>query len=662
MRTTLKRGIGRAGSVNGNGRVVLPPSVLEPMHRYRQPPDPPRSVVRLLGKIFGWILLGLLVVASGLAGGLYLYGHETLAAIAPRSAQVKKAQGDLAKVPEASAPATALVIGYDKRAGSDGVHQVSLSDTVMLVRADPQVGTLSLLSFPRDLVVPIYCNPTTPITTDRINQAWGRCNARGTLDTIQHLTGIGVNYLITVDFHGFKLLVNKLHGVYVDVDHRYLNTHGGPYGYAKIDLEPGYQKLDGEDALDFVRFRHTDSDLYRVARQQLFLEALKDRLATSISPTNMLTSIPPIIGAMKNNLEVARGGGGGSATIAEIESYLGLAYHLQAGHLFRIQIPNVVDCGPGGVEVCAQPSDIQAAVSSFMHPDVSLPERANAVALGRKPRAASRPALRRSQITTLVLNGTTVPGLARDTSYKLAVAGYHTKQLPPQILADAPSQGYWSNYVYYDSVQPNAKLAARQLRVALGPHTIVAPLTPELQSYAQQAGNPLTIVVVGKSFNGELVNPQAHRVPTPTHHRASVQFNPGLTLDRVRSVRRRLHFWPMVPHVIASGSTTAQLEPMRVFVPSRGNRELVLTFVTPAQNVYWQVIETDWTSAPILRKPTSVYHVGGRAFQLYTNGGNIHMVVLRTANASYWVVNTLRDELSNETMLAIAKGLRPLGK
>jgi hypothetical protein len=54
--------------------------------------------------------------------------------------------------------------------------------------------------------------------------------------------------------------------------------------------------------------------------------------------------------------------------------------------------------------------------------------------------------------------------------------------------------------------------------------------------------------------------------------------------------------------------------------------------------------------------------LGGRTFDLYTVGGHIHMVVLRQGGASYWVINTLRDELSNETMLAVAKGLRPLGK
>jgi hypothetical protein len=71
-------------------------------------------------------------------------------------------------------------------------------------------------------------------------------------------------------------------------------------------------------------------------------------------------------------------------------------------------------------------------------------------------------------------------------------------------------------------------------------------------------------------------------------------------------------------------------------------------------------METDWTDAPILRHPTDKVTIDGRKFQLYTVGGNIHMIVLRQGAASYWVINTLRDELSNETMLAIAKHLQPL--
>ena len=63
----------------------------------------------------------------------------------------------------------------------------------------------------------------------------------------------------------------------MDVDRRYFNDRGGDFGYATINLFPGYQKLGGYQALDFVRYRHTDTDLYRVARQQLFVRAFKDQ-------------------------------------------------------------------------------------------------------------------------------------------------------------------------------------------------------------------------------------------------------------------------------------------------------------------------------------------------------------------------------------------------
>ncbi len=630
------------------------------MQRYRQPPPPRRSTKRLLGQVFGWILIALVVIVAGLAGGVYLYAHQTLNALAPHSKSVKESTKFLHTVPP-SQPATALLIGYDARAGVDSFGAAgSRSDTIMLVRADPQQNTLSLFSFPRDLVVPIYCkNQTTPITTDRINSAWTSCGPTGTLNTVEKLTGINVNYLITIDFHGFKLLVNKLHGVYMDVDHRYLNTVGGPGGYATIDLEPGYQKLNGQQALDFVRFRHTDSDLYRVARQQLFIEALKDRLSTGVS----IFQIPKLIGALKGSVEV---GSGNCATcppsFSEIESYAGLAYKLPPGHLFRVALQNLQPYGIANAELIAQTPDIQTAVASFENPDVTQAVRSTDAALGRKAKLPKGPPLKASQISTVVLNGTTTPGLARDTSYKLSVAGFHTVQLPANVLADAPSQGYYGTTVYYDAVQANAKQAARELKTAFGAHTAIAPLPPELSGFAQQAGNPLTVIVVGSSFSGQLNNPQAHIAPTPPHQTAAVRSEASLTTYSLEQVRSKVPFRVLVPTSVEQSSRLAYLDPVRAFKPIPYHHELALTFVTGAGNVYWQVIETDWTDAPVLRHPTSFVHIAGRTYRLYTTGGNIHMIVLRQGGASYWVVNTLRDELSNETMIAIAKGLQPLAK
>ena len=75
---------------------------------------------------------------------------------------------------------------------------------------------------------------------------------------------------------------------------------------------------------------------------------------------------------------------------------------------------------------------------------------------------------------------------------------------------------------------------------------------------------------------------------------------------------------------------------------------------------FWGVEETDWDDAPVL-SDRSVHHLlGGRGYDFYYNGSKLHMIVLRHKGASYWVVNSLLDDLSNETMIAIAKGLKPL--
>jgi hypothetical protein len=77
-------------------------------------------------------------------------------------------------------------------------------------------------------------------------------------------------------------------------------------------------------------------------------------------------------------------------------------------------------------------------------------------------------------------------------------------------------------------------------------------------------------------------------------------------------------------------------------------------------NEYWGVQMTDWADAPVLSERNVTRRIKGRRYELHYSGPKLHMVVLRTPKATYWVVNTLLDKLSNETMLAIAKGLKPL--
>ena len=322
MRTTLKSRLGRGAVGNGsgdrNGHGTLPPAPRAPVAIYRQPEPPPRRRGALALKILGWAAVVLVMCVAGVGGGYYLYLNEEVSAVSAKTAAVKKAAQSL-HVPIAGQPATAIVIGYDHRV-SDGKGAPSRSDTIMLIRADPRANTISLLSFPRDLYVDIHC-PGKSSFKSKINAAYAYCGPPGTLATVKALTGLDINYLITVNFRGFMQIVDKLGGVYIDVDRRYLNTHSGPTGYATIDLQPGYQLLSGGNALDFVRFRHTDSDLYRVARQQLFVKAMKDRVGSSITPKFLLLRMPQLVHAITGNTEVAQGGGGSISVVGGFQPF-----------------------------------------------------------------------------------------------------------------------------------------------------------------------------------------------------------------------------------------------------------------------------------------------------------------------------------------------------
>jgi polyisoprenyl-teichoic acid--peptidoglycan teichoic acid transferase len=180
-------------------------------------------------------------------------------------------------------PQTILVIGSDHRAGTP--FSSSNTDTMMLIRLDPDSQTINVMSVPRDLRVQLPQGGTT--FTSRINATYsvGGPNLLIKVLKTQVFPGLKVNHIIDVNFGGFSDLVDAIGCVYTDVDHRYYNNTAYT-GYSSIDIKPGYQKLCGDNqaptgALAFVRFRHTDSDLVRNARQQDFIRWAKDQYGAS---------------------------------------------------------------------------------------------------------------------------------------------------------------------------------------------------------------------------------------------------------------------------------------------------------------------------------------------------------------------------------------------
>jgi LCP family protein required for cell wall assembly len=152
----------------------------------------------------------------------------------------------------------------------------------MLVRLDPDKAT-TLLSVPRDLKVTIYPRHSRP-TTQKINAAYTIGGVKLAVATIKRVLGIRINHVVDVNFKGFGQAVDTIGCVYVDVDRRYYNDNAGTgpgQHYATINIRPGYQRLCGQNALDYARFRHTDTDLVRAARQQGFLRQAKQQVGVA---------------------------------------------------------------------------------------------------------------------------------------------------------------------------------------------------------------------------------------------------------------------------------------------------------------------------------------------------------------------------------------------
>ena len=640
MKTTLKRCMGRGAALDGNGRAIYPPSAPTPMSRYRQPDPPKRGAWRLVTAIFLWTVLAALIIGAAAGGAAYLKGHQFVEAISPKTkADIAAAKRlDLA---DPSQPTIALVIGTDRRKGFQA-DLTGRSDTLILVRADPINKSLSLLSFPRDLIVDVKC-PGHADLQERINYAFSECGAAGSVETVRALTGLPVNYFVTVNFRGFMDLVNNLGGVWIDIDHRYLCDPANCPGVSKINLWPGYQRLNATNALAYVRYRHFDSDIYRNARQQLFLKALKQQISSQLS----IDTVLQIANAIEHNVVVGRGGNK-QLDVSTLKDYLFFAHGLPSGHVFQSRIQGLT----GYAELTTDPSNISQAVREFVNPDVKSPEKARDVAFGIKHRSR---ALTPKSVTTTVLNGNGISGSAANAAYELGQRGYKILTPASGQPQNAPRFNYFRTTVYYDAAQLHSKPAATQIGNLFG-DAEVKPLPPTMTTLANGA---MATVVVGQNFHGSIAPAPVDQ--TPKKAPPQVTLNPSLTRSELVTLRRRVPFRLEVPRFIANFSKLEFDAPIRAYSIKRGYKAVRVTFAT-GLNEYWGIEETNWDEAPALADASFNQRIHKRQFSLYYSGPHLHMVVLRENGATYWVVNTVLDSLTNETMLAIARGLQPLPK
>lgn len=233
---------------------------------------PPKASAGMFKRFFaGGAIIVLLAAASAATTG-FMEVRDIAGAL---SLGGKPIEFDPNEITEADAgePQTILLLGSDKRVSTtDPLAGGARSDTMMLVRLNPQADAITLMSIPRDLKVFI-----PGVGSDKINRAYDEGGPRLALKTIKQLLGIEINHVVNVNFSGFEDIIDSINCIFVDVDRRYFNNN---IAFAAIDIKPGYQKLCGRQALDYARFREEDNDLVRAARQQDVLRQGKAQVSS----------------------------------------------------------------------------------------------------------------------------------------------------------------------------------------------------------------------------------------------------------------------------------------------------------------------------------------------------------------------------------------------
>jgi LCP family protein required for cell wall assembly len=236
------------------------------------------------------LLLGavLVLALSGGAGAVLASGEiDTLRHDLDINPPLAIAPGTLASA-NYGAPQTLLLVGDDQRSLTGAFKYYSRavlphSNEMLLVRFDPSKPWISMMSIPRELLVTIYPPHAPPVQT-RFNYAYTAGGIPLLVSTIKRVLGLPVNHVIVITFGRFQRAVDELGCVYSTIDRRYfhVNVPGGEQ-YQQINLQPGYQKLCGDQALQFVSYRHDDTSLVRDARNQSFLLDVKKQYGSQLA-------------------------------------------------------------------------------------------------------------------------------------------------------------------------------------------------------------------------------------------------------------------------------------------------------------------------------------------------------------------------------------------
>lgn len=341
------------------------------------------------------LTLLVVLVAGGLAAALWM-GSQV-----PRT--------EVSGLADPGTPLHVLVIGSDSREEltpeerrelSTGYFEGERADTIFVLTMDR--GRAAILALPRDLWVE-RCDGSM----GRINGAIEIDGPSCMVDTVRRTTGIPVHHFAKVTFGGFRSMVDAVGGVELCLPEAISDRDAG------IDLPAGCQRLDGADALGFVRVRNIDDDLQRIVRQKTFVQALA---AEMTAPRNLLHPVRMYTMAQDAGGAVTVDQGMGLVSQARIAwGVRGLA----RGAMTTVTVPVTPRTTSAGAAVLDLDADEAEPIfarfrSGAVLDDMMTPTRVNGAANDPQP----------GEVSVMVLNGAGVAGLASMTAEHLEDSGF----------------------------------------------------------------------------------------------------------------------------------------------------------------------------------------------------------------------------------------------
>jgi polyisoprenyl-teichoic acid--peptidoglycan teichoic acid transferase len=300
--------------------------------RASRPAWDPRSLSRKFRSVSfkSWltrsgILLGTAVTAATV-GSVLAVTVPMPGAISPKEGQ--KLLGNLVKNGfqyQVSRPVTVLIMGIDRVPDANGKEAIfsGRSDTMLLLRIDPQDQSVNMLSIPRDTQTEVPGVGLTKI--NQANASGGPLLARETVSKM--LNGVEVDRYVRVSTEAFRELVDLLGGVkiYVPKEMQYEDKTQK----LKIDLQPGWQTLNGDQAEQFARFRQDNfGDIGRVQRQQALLKALREQVSNPL----MIARMPSVVRSMQQYIDT-------NLTFEEILALVNLGLKLEPKDFNMVLLP-----------------------------------------------------------------------------------------------------------------------------------------------------------------------------------------------------------------------------------------------------------------------------------------------------------------------------------